>query len=183
MDGQDMNETTLLTVFIAVTAVAVVLQMLILAGIGIAVMRLAKRMEAMQARVNDQVLPMMAKVHTLVDESVPKIQTVVTNLTDSSAVIRSQADKIDGAVTQIVETVRSQTSRFDALASRTFERVDMTAATVQHTVTSPIRRISGVLEGVIAGVGSFAGKRKGTRPATGGVPTEDKAVPNDEMFI
>jgi archaellum component FlaC len=186
MDGQIMNVTTLLIVSIAVTAVAVVLQTLILAGLSIAVLRMGKRMQAMQSRVNDKLLPMMDKVQALVDESVPKLQTVVTNLTESSGVIRSQADKIDGAVTQVVETVRNQASRFDALSARTLERVDITAATVQNTVTAPIRRISAVLEGVMAGVGSFAGfagKRRETRAAQAGVPTEDKAVPNDEMFI
>ncbi len=175
MDGQTMNQSTLLTVFIAVTAVAVVLQTLILAGVSIAVLKMAKRMQALQSRVNDQVLPMMEKARTLVDESVPKLQTVVTNLTESSGVIRAQVEKIDGVVTQIVENVRTQASRIDVLTTRTLERVDSTAATVQHTVTSPIRRIGGVVEGVIAGIGSFAGKRKETR--TG------KAVPNEEMFI
>src|SRR6266542_985831 len=153
MDGQTMNQSTLLIVFIAVTAVA----------------------EALQSRVNDQVLPMMEKARTLVDESVPKLQTVVTNLTESSGVIRAQVEKIDGVVTQIVENVRTQASRIDVLTTRTLERVDSTAATVQHTVTSPIRRIGGVVEGVIAGIGSFAGKRKETR--TG------KAVPSEDMFI
>jgi archaellum component FlaC len=175
MDGQNMNQTTLLIAFIAVTAVAVVLQTLILAGVSIAVLQMGKRMKAMQSRVNDQVLPMMEKVHTLVDESVPKFQTVVTNLTESSGVIRAQAEKIDGVVTEIVASVRNQASRIDVLTTRTLERVDSTAATVQNTVTTPIRRIGGVLEGVIAGVNSFAGKRKETR--TG------KAVPNEEMFI
>ena len=175
MDGQTMNQSTLLTVFIAVTAVAVVLQTLILAGVSIAVLKMAKRMQALQSRVNDQVLPMMEKARTLVDESVPKLQIVVTNLTESSGVIRAQVEKIDGVVTQIVENVRTQASRIDVLTTRTLERVDSAAATVQHTVTSPIRRIGGVLEGVIAGIGSFAGKRKETR--TG------KAVPNEEMFI
>ena len=175
MDGQTMNQSTLLTVFIAVTAVAVVLQTLILAGVSIAVLKMAKRMQALQSRVNDQVLPMMEKARTLVDESVPKLQTVVTNLTESSGVIRAQVEKIDGVVTQIVENVRTQASRIDVLTTRTLERVDSTAATVQHTVTSPIRRIGGVVEGVIAGIGSFAGKRKETR--TG------KAVPSEDMFI
>ena len=170
-----MNQSTLLTVFIAVTAVAVVLQTLILAGVSIAVLKMAKRMQALQSRVNDQVLPMMEKARTLVDESVPKLQTVVTNLTESSGVIRAQVEKIDGVVTQIVENVRTQASRIDVLTTRTLERVDSTAATVQHTVTSPIRRLGGVVEGVIAGIGSLAGKRKETR--TG------KAVPNEDMFI
>jgi methyl-accepting chemotaxis protein len=177
-----MDLTTLLIVFIAVTAVAVVLQTLILAGVGITVIKLGKRMEGMQAKVNDQVLPTVEKVRVLVDNSIPKLETVVNNITESSVVVRSQAEKIDGAVTQIVESVRKQADRIDVMTTRTLERVDSTAATVQNTVTTPIRRIGGVLEGVIAGVGNFA-KRKETRNAKAGVPTEDRAVPSQEMFI
>jgi len=177
-----MDLTTLLIVFIAVTAVAVVLQTIILAGVGVTVLKLGKRMESMQAKVNDQVLPMVEKVRTLVDQSVPKLEMVVNNVSESSAVVRAQADKIDGAVTQIVETVRKQADRIDVMTTRTLERVDSTAATVQNSVTTPIRRIGGVLEGVIAGVGSFAGKRK-ERAAKAGVPTEETAVPNQDMFI
>ena len=178
-----MDLTTLLIVAIAVIAVAVVLQTLILAGVGITVFKLGKRMQAMQAKVNDQVLPMMEKARTLVDQSIPKLEKVVDNITESSVVVRSQAEKIDGAVTQIVESVRKQAERIDVMTTRTLERVDSTAATVQNTVTTPIRRIGGVLEGVIAGVGKFTGKRKETRSAQGGVPTEDRAVPSQEMFI
>ena len=176
------NLETLLIVFIAVTAVAVVLQTLILAGVGITVLRLGKRMQALQAKINDQVLPISEKVRALVDQSIPKLETVVNNVTESSAVVRSQVEKIDGTVTQIVETVRKQAERIDVMTTRTLERVDSTAATVQNTVTTPIRRIGGVLEGVIAGVGSFA-RRKETRRAKAGVPTEDQAVPNQDMFI
>jgi uncharacterized protein (DUF39 family) len=98
-------------------------------------------------------------------------------------VIRAQAEKIDGTVTQIVDSVRKQAERIDVMTTRTLERVDSTAATVQNTVTTPFRRIGGVLEGVIAGVGNFVGKRSERAAAKGGVPTEDKAVPSEEMFI
>lgn len=179
-----MDLMTLLIVFIAVTAVAVVLQTLILAGVGITVFKIGKRMQSMQEKVNEQVLPMMEKTRTLVDQSIPKLEKVVDNITESSVVVRSQAEKIDGAVTQIVESVRKQAERIDVMTTRTLERVDSTAATVQSTVTAPIRRIGGVLEGVIAGVGNLAGRRrKEARTAKAGVPTEDRAVPSQEMFI
>lgn len=181
-----MSQTTILTVFVAVTAVAVVLQTLILAGIGIAVITMGKRVQQLQSRVNDQVLPMaekvrtlvdhtVPKVQTLVDESIPKLQKAVTNLTESTDVVRSQADKIDGVVSHFAEVARNQASRMDVLATRTMERVDIAAATVQHTVTTPIRRVSAVVEGVVAGIGSLVGQRKEARTGKTGT--------NDEMFI
>ena len=51
--------------------------MLILAGIGITVLKIGRRGSAMQAKVNDQVLPMVEKVRVLVDETTPKVRTLV----------------------------------------------------------------------------------------------------------
>jgi methyl-accepting chemotaxis protein len=169
-----MNLTTLLIVFIAVTSVAVVLQTFILAGLGIAVLQMGKRMQAMQVRVNEQLLPLVEKVRGLVDESTPKIQTVITNVAETSDMVRAQATKIDEAVTQIVGMARSQAVRVDGLTTRTLERVDHTAAAVQDTVTKPVRKLSALMDGVAAGVSKLTGG-KNQRGA--------KAVPSDEMFI
>ena len=170
-----MNETTLLIAFIAVTSVAVVLQTLILAGMYLSMRKMMGRMGALQLLVNDQVLPLVEKLRELVDESAPKIQAVVTNVAETSELVRSQAGKIDEAVTEIVGMARSQVGRANVLATRTLERVDLTAAVLQQTVTSPLRHLSGLLEGVLAGVGRFAGVRRERRQA--------KTVPNEDMFI
>lgn len=159
-----MNETTLLIAFIAVTAVAVVLQTLILAGMFISVRKMI-----------EQLLPLLEKVRGLADESTPKIQTVITNVAETSELVKAQAVKIDGAVTEIVGLARNQAERANGLASRTMERVDHTAAAVQNAVTTPVRHLSGLAEGVLAGISQFVGWRR-ERPRT-------KAVPNDDMFI
>jgi hypothetical protein len=168
-----MTENSLIA-FIAVTAVAVVLQTLILAGLFIAVLAMGKRMQAMQVKVNEQLLPLLEKARGLVDESTPKIQTVMTNLAETSDIVRAQAGKIDEAVTQMVGIARSQAVRVDSLATRTLERVDHAAAAVQNTVTVPVRKLSALMEGVMAGVGKLTGGGK----ARGG-----KAASSDEMFI
>lgn len=170
-----MNETTLLIAFIAVTAVAVVLQTLILAGMFVAVRQMIGRTESVQKRVNEQLLPLLEKVRGLVDESTPKIQAVMTNVAETSELVKSQAVKIDGAVTGIVDLARSQAERANGLANRTLERVDHTAAAVQNAVTTPVRHISGLVEGVLAGITSLVGVKR-ERPRA-------KAVPNDDMFI
>jgi hypothetical protein len=170
-----MNETTLLIAFIAVTAVAVVLQTLILAGMFVAVLKMMERAEAVQKRVNEQLLPLLEKVRGLVDENTPKIQTVITNVTETSELVKAQAVKIDGAVTEIVGLARSQAERANGLANRTMERVDHTAATVQNAVATPVRHLSGLVDGVLAGITQFIGGRR-ERSRT-------KAVPDNDIFI
>jgi hypothetical protein len=74
-----------------------------------------------------------------------------------------------------VGLARSQAERATGLASRTMERVDHTAAAVQNAVTSPVRHLSGLAEGVLAGIGQLLGGRRERQ--------RSKAVPNDDMFI
>lgn len=170
-----MNETTLLIAFIAVTAVAVVLQTLILAGMFVAVLKMMERTQAVQKRVNEQLLPLLEKVRGLVDENTPKIQTVITNVTETSDLVKSQAVKIDGAVTEIMGLARGQAERANGLASRTMERVDRTAATVQNAVTTPVRHLSGLAEGVLAGITQLIGARRDR--------SRSRVAPDDETFI
>jgi len=176
-----MNETTLIIAFIAVTAVAVVLQTLILAGIYASTRKAGKHVDALATRVNEQVLPLVLKVLPLVEkalsrveESAPKVQTVISNLAETSDLVRSQAGKIDEAMTEIVGVARTQTANMDVLATRTLQRADVTVEALQHVVMSPLRQANGLMEGVAAGLGSFLGRRK-TRRA--------KPVSTDEMFI
>jgi methyl-accepting chemotaxis protein len=169
-----MIEPALLIACIAVTSVAVVLQTVILAGMYFSTRKMSRRMEALTTRVEEQVLPLVEKVRGIVDQSAPMIHTVVTNLTETSNLVRSQAGQIDEAVTEIVGIARTQAGNAGELATRTMQRVDHAAEAVQHTVTSPMRHISALMEGVMAGFGEFVAGRKARRA---------KAVPTDEMFI
>ena len=169
-----MNEQSLLIAFVAVTSVAVVLQTLILAGMFVSTRKMSQRMEALSTKMEEQVLPLVEKVRVVVDESAPQIQTVISNLAQTSELVRTQAGQINEAVTEIVGIARTQAGNAGILAERTMQRVDYAAEVVQHTVTSPVRHVSALLEGVMAGLGEFVGGRKVRRA---------KAVPSDEMFI
>jgi methyl-accepting chemotaxis protein len=168
-----MHETTLIA-FVAVTSVAVVLQTLILAGMYVSTRKMGQRMEALSRRVEEQVLPLVEKVRGLVDESAPKIQTVVTNLVETSELVRTQAGQIDEAVTEIVGIARAQAERADVLATRTMQRVDLTAEKLQRTVNAPVRHLSALVDGVTAGLSALVSGRKAH---------STKAASSDEMFI
>lgn len=169
-----MNETTLLIAFIAVTAVAVVLQTLILAGIYASTRKASQHVDALANRVNEQVMPLVEKILGRVEESAPKVQTVIANLAETSDLVRLQAGKIDETITEIVGIARTQAGNVDVLATRTMQRADVTVEALQHVVMSPLRQASAVMEGVAAGLGSFMGSRKARRAKPGST---------DEMFI
>jgi len=166
-----MNETTILIAFVAVTSIAVVLQTLILAGMYFSTRKLSEHMQQLAAKVETDVLPLAFKLRAVVDESAPKLQSVLTDVAETSSLVRAKAGE---AVTAVLAVARTQAANAGALAERTIQRVDHAAASVQHAVSSPMRHFSALIGGIAAGAGQLVGAHKSQRT---------KTVPKEETFI
>src|SRR4051812_9410507 len=169
-----MNEI-LLTVFVGATCVAVILQMGILFALYMTTRKTAERVEALAKRVEEQALPTIEMARGLLTENTPKINAIISDLSATSATVKAQAERISSAMNDVVDRTRLQTIRADEMVTRTLDRLEETAETMQTVVLSPMRRMSGVLTGVMAGLGEFVGNRR--------VRRQNKAVPNEDMFI
>lgn len=169
-----MNET-LLTIFVGATCVAVLLQMGILFALYMTTRKTAERMEALAKRVEEQALPTIELARNMITENGPKISAIISDLQEMSATVKDQSGRISTMLDDVMDRTRLQTIRADEMVTRTLDRLEETAETMQTVVLSPMRRMSGVLSGILAGIGEFAGARK--------VRRQTKAVPNDEMFI
>ena len=180
-----MNDN--LTLFIAVTAAAVVLQMLILLAMYMAVRKLSARMEALANKVEDttstvmpKLLPLLENAQSMQQEfkgfmevAKPKIDVVLDNLSHITTTARGSVERIDATVNDAGDRVRLQVIRGDEMVTRTLDRVEETSEKVQHTVMSPLRQVSGIVQAISVGFGSFFGSQR--RRRNGG--------PSDEMFI
>jgi hypothetical protein len=167
-------DNTLLTVFIAVTAAAVVLQAAILAGMFFAVRKTTAKVESLAEEVKTKVLPTAELAHSMMLELRPKIETVADNVSVSTTMLRTQLERIDATLTDIVDRTRLQVIRADEFVNNTMDKLEETREAVQRTVVSPVRHISGLMHGVTAGVEAFFSRRH-TRSSSN--------VQQDEMFI
>jgi methyl-accepting chemotaxis protein len=165
-----------LKIFIYATAVAVVLQMFILLALFIVMRRTSSRLEALANEVHGRAMPILASADAILTNSKEHLQTVAANLAQSTTLLKGQIERIDVTVTDIVDRTRLQVIRADEMISRTMDRVEETTELVQHTVVSPVRQISGIVQGLSVGIGSFLGQRRRRRP--NGTRTQD-----GEMFI
>jgi hypothetical protein len=104
----------------------------------------------------------------------PKIETAIANVTESTTLVRHQLQRLDATVTDAVDRARLQVIRADELLSRTMDKVEDAAEMVHETVVSPVRRLSGILNGVQAALDVILGGRRRRNGVT---------VPQDEMFI
>ncbi len=166
-----------LTLFIAITSFAVVLQMLILLGIYIAVRKLSARMEALADRVEDttstlqvRVLPVIDNVKSIqqdvkafMETARPKVDLVLDNLSYISTTARGSVERIDTTVNDAVDRMRLQVIRGDEMLTRTMDRIEETSEKVQHTVMSPVRQVSGIVQAISTGVGAYFNQQKRNR--------------------
>ena len=165
----------LLIVFVAVAALAIVLQLLTLLALFKAGKQTAARVEELSKRFEDEALPTLSLTRQLLTENGPKVREIIANLSETTAILREKV--VDASVTAdvAIDRARLQVIRADELATRTLDRVEETTNALHMIVNTPLRHVTGILTGVFAGLTELRGGRKVRRAET--------AVPKEEMFI
>jgi hypothetical protein len=164
-----------LPIFIGFTAAAVVIQAGILAAMYLAVRQSAARMETLAAEVRTKVMPAAEIMHSMLVEFRPHLETLVANVSESSTMVRTQMERLDATISDAIDRTRLQVIRADELVNRTLDRVESTTDLVHKTVLSPVRQMSGLVQGIATAMEFLVGAKRRQR---NGVP-----VPQDEMFI
>jgi hypothetical protein len=169
-----------LTVFIALTGLAVLMQAGVLLAMYIAMRKSGERMESLAAEIKTKVMPTVEQAHELLTITRPKLELIIDNVEGVTTLIRSEVQRVDATVNDVVDRARLQVIRADELLTRTLDRVEQTTDMVQKTVVSPVRQISGLMQGITAALEFFFASRS---RRNGGNREERRPVPQDEMFI
>jgi hypothetical protein len=139
-----------------------------------------ERMEALAGEMKTRVLPTVELAQSIMVEMQPRLQVITENLEETSTTVRDQIQRVDATVTDVVDRARLQVIRADELLTRTLDRVEQTSDLVHKTVVSPVRQVSGLMQGLTVGL-EFLFSGRGRR--NGGRREERRPVPQDEMFI
>jgi methyl-accepting chemotaxis protein len=163
-----------LNVFVAVTAAAVVVQACILVAMFVTLRKTSSRLETIIEEISTKVLPVAETTRNMLTELRPKIETTICNVSETTTLVRAQLERLDATVNDVIDRARLQVIRADDLVTRTIDRVEETTEAVHQAVVSPVRRVTGLLQGLSVGFEHLVGSRRRRREAT---------VPQDEMFI
>jgi methyl-accepting chemotaxis protein len=168
-----------LTIFIAITSAAVVLQMLILAGMYFTVRKLSTHLMTVSDEVKTQALPLLesarsiqADAKRILETSAPKLELVLDNAADISSTAHAGIARVESTVNDMLDRTRLQIIRADEMVTRAMDSLEDTTEKVAHSVTSPIKHASGIMQGISTGLGAYFNHK---RPHQTG--------PSDEMFI
>jgi hypothetical protein len=159
-----------LTIFVALAAIAMVGQAVALLGIAKATKKTMAKLEAL--------LPDAAKVLESAQRTINQTGEILTSTntrtTEILGVAKGQMTKIDGLVTDISARVKVQLDRAEMTLDDALDRAHQTVGAVHRGVLAPIREVHGVLSGIRAVISTLA---RGNRP------TVDHATSDEEMFI
>lgn len=137
-------------------------------------------MESLATEVKTKVMPTVEQAEAMLTEISPKLQIIADNLQESTTMLLDQVERVDATVKDVVDRGRLQIIRADELLSRTLDRVEQTSDMVHNTVISPVRQLSGLMQGITVGLEFLFG---GRGRKNGNSREERRPVPRDEMFI
>jgi methyl-accepting chemotaxis protein len=158
----------LLTIFVALTAVAVMLQAGVLIAIYLVTKRTSEHLEKFTKDAREMMVPMRSIAENL--------KTVSEDLIEVGLSAKEQFRRVEAIITDTGESLHAQIDRFNRVSQSVAERIDETAEAVQDSIVSPFREVSAFAKGLTRGVQFFFNRR--TRNS------EQESVREDEeLFI
>jgi methyl-accepting chemotaxis protein len=157
----------LLTLFVALTALAVIVQAGILLSIYMLSRRVATQVEASASELRE--LTPALKVVT------ENLMNVSQDAVEIAGAARVQIERVDALISDVGGTVEDQLKKVDDLSREISARVNETVDVVQTSIVRPVREVSALARGVTRGIEVLI-SRKGRN-------TVDQAFPDEELFI
>lgn len=165
-----MDQNTLLVIFVAVAAIALLGQAIALIGLLFIARDIRTKTLALWPRIEEIV--------AVSKRSVDRAETHITRIGAASVAIldvtKQQLDKVDELLSDASTRARVQMERAEMVLDDTMTRVQETVGIVQRGVLRPVREVHGILSGFRTALAHLG---------RGGRPTVDHATSDEEMFI
>jgi hypothetical protein len=162
-----LNHDTLLLVFVAVTALAVVMQAFLLLAILISVRTAARAVQQELETLRKAVMPVLVTALPILEEArevlgriAPRLESAAADLAELAYGLRAQAAEIQSSASEWVERARIQAQRMDAMLTDALDATERAANYVANSVVRPVRKASNLLAGVRAAVESYKNSRR-----------------------
>ena len=162
-----------------VVAVALILQVTVLIALFVQTRRTMKQVEDSVSDLNRKVGPILTRVQILLDDTQPKISTMVNDAAHIVYLARGQAQKVDRVFTDATDRLRGQLVRADRILSGTLEAVEEAGSQFKHSFWRPVQKASALLQGIKVGIDLLRSRRRSSSHGGG----EERSEHEEELFI
>jgi hypothetical protein len=163
--------------FSIVAAIALVVQVVILTALFFQLRRTTESVNRLVGDLHSRVGPILTRVQILLDDTQPKISSMVNDASHIVYLARGQAQKIDRVFTDAADRLRGQLVQADRILTGTLEAVEDAGARFKHSFWRPVQKASALVQGIKVGLDLLRSRR---RRRSGDEPREQQ---EEELFI
>ena len=174
-----LDHDTLELLLIALTAICILFQTILLWTVFISVRKGIKSISENVDDLRASAMPLIDHTRGFVERITPKVEETAQNVAEMSQTLKDHTAKVSASATEIAQRVNAQSSRVDAMVSGALDAIDRTAGFVVDTVNKPVRQLSGILAGVKAVVETLGASRP---PQRSSHPADESEPPSESVL-
>src|SRR6267143_6504372 len=162
--------------FSIVAAIALVVQVVILTALFFQLRRTTESVNRLVGDLHSRVGPILTRVQILLDDTQPKISSMVNDASHIVYLARGQAQKIDRVFTDAADRLRGQLVHADRILTGVLEAVEDAGAQFRTSFWRPVRKASALVQGIKVGLDLLRSRRGKANP-------EEPLEHEEELFI
>ena len=162
-----------------VVAISLVVQVSILTALFFTTRRTMQKLDKTVTDLNAKAGPILTRVQILLDDTQPKISTMVSDAAHIVYLARGQAQKMDRVVTDAADRFRGQLLHIDRILTGTMEAVEDAGTQFKASFWRPVQKASALVQGIKIGLDLLRARRAATAPAG----KEEAPEQEEELFI
>ena len=167
------GNSTLLMIFVAIAAFALLAQAIAFIVIAVGAKKALTRGMTIAEEVRVKAMPLIQDAHQLIRDTTPKVKVITENLVETSHLVRGKAQEFGATAGDINSKTRLQAARVNDLVTSVLNSTTEVTETIQRGIKLPLREVSGVVNGLKAGLDVLVGRAKGFGSYTGRESRED----------
>jgi len=161
-----------------VVALTLVLQVGILCALFIATRRTMQKLDKTVTDLNERAGPILTRVQILLDDTQPKISSMVNDAAHIVYLARGQAQKADRVLTDATDRFRGQLLHLDRILTGTMEAVEDAGTQFKQNFWRPVQKASALVQGIKVGLDLLRSRRTAPSPRR-----EENSEQEEELFI
>ncbi|HWY44447.1 MAG TPA: DUF948 domain-containing protein [Candidatus Sulfotelmatobacter sp.] len=159
-----------------VIGIALVVQVTVLTMLYIQTRQTMQQVQKSVADLNNKISPILTRVQILLDDTQPKISTMVSDAAHIVYLARGQAQKVDRVFTEAADRLRGQLVRADRILTGTLEAVEEAGSQFKHSFWRPVQKASALVQGIKVGLDLLRSRRSSSR-------RDEPLEQEEELFI
>jgi hypothetical protein len=162
-DGGSISSgnSRLLVWFVGMVAVAMVIQAIAVIVLAIGTAKASKRALEIADELRTKIGPVLDTTQSVFHDAAPKVKIITENLVETSHMVRNKAREFDATASELNMKTRAQAARVDGMVTSVLNTTADISETLQRAVKAPVRELTGLVNGLKAGMDVLVGRAKG----------------------